>query len=390
MSVRDNDEPRMTVTRAKSCYKLTEDDLKGLDCLYLSNPHYRSAAPMRLYRISDLDIISDKKKELERRLQDEKNDKLYNERVDKLASKDMLVDEITEPFHDYVLGDYLTNKKSKITITSIKRHYPTMLLIKQHLDAQWYQPELIPYFHKYKGESNPMAMMMVVENALRTSNIIMNVISNNLLAYRITTYLDTTTLSSFESFLQRYDLSIQQPSDYIQSEIMASLNDNNLVNNTTVKEYISFAIRNPNLLGFTTNNITWFAQNNSEEARAAALTDALKQYSLDHDNDDVGDVFVSNQSPKNASFISKGYPSLSEVVALARITSYLCSFHNGNAVHYMNINEFERLLYRHMNDGISIVKATEKLLTKKPKQPRRQRYPRFTDLYLYDSGGDED
>lgn len=390
----DDDARRITVTTAKSIYKVTEADLKDIDCKNAPNPHYKSASPMRLYRLSDIQAISDKKKEYEKQLQEEVNDRLYEERVGLLAAKDIQVDDISEPFYDYVLGDYLTNKKSKITITSIKRHYTSVVLIKQ-LEEKWHLPELIPYFYKYKGGTArmPITMMMVVEKALRISDKIMKVISNNLLAYKIGSYLDTNALSNFKSYLERFDLDLQQPSDYIQSEILSSLSNPRLANDNIVQKYISFAVSNPNLLGFTINNIKEHLENNSETARDIALRSALKQYSLDRvvhqndnvvdddDDDDDNDGYSANddaqlrltQKSTKESFLSTGYPSIGEIVAKVRLNDYLYSFPNGFEVYNKNTHEFQKLLYQYITDGLSIMEATEKLLKRKPKQPRRLR-----------------
>lgn len=50
----DLDDDSITVSRAKSLYALNEADLRGLRCDNVANPHYRSAAPMRLYDGDDL------------------------------------------------------------------------------------------------------------------------------------------------------------------------------------------------------------------------------------------------------------------------------------------------------------------------------------------------
>ena len=44
----------ITSTRAKREYGLNESDLSKLECKSVRNPHYRSAAPMRLYNIEDV------------------------------------------------------------------------------------------------------------------------------------------------------------------------------------------------------------------------------------------------------------------------------------------------------------------------------------------------
>ena len=414
--INNDDEERITVTQAKSNYKVTEGDLKGIDCIYVTNPRYRRAPPMRLYRVCDLITISQKKLQNVKLLEEEMNEKLYKERLDILISKDIIVNEITQPFYDYVLGDYLTNKKTRITVTSIKRHYPSVLILKQ-LEQKWHQSELIPYFHKYKGGSNraPLTIMMVITKALRISNTIMTVISNNLLAYRISSYLDTDTLTSFKLYLERFDLTVQQPADYIQNEIISSLSNPSLANDAIVKWYIQGAVNCPNLLSFTINNIEWYAANNSEDARRIALTNALKEYSLDHyvdynsddeddednddddDDDNAGERKLSSVQASNClSFIVGGHPSLSEVVAMARINEYLFNFPSGKIVYRMNIDKFTQILYRFMNNGLSVIKATEKLLAKKPSQPRKKRlreynyhhFHHFDHFDHYDSDND--
>lgn len=46
--------PRVTASRAKREFHLSEAELKTLDCISKRNPCYRSAAPMRLYSLADI------------------------------------------------------------------------------------------------------------------------------------------------------------------------------------------------------------------------------------------------------------------------------------------------------------------------------------------------
>ena len=401
--VKDNEETRMTVTRAKTEYKLNEEDLKDLDCKEARNPHYRSMPPMRLYKVSDIEMMSKKKQEDSKRFEEEMSQNLYNERIGILTDKGVSVDEISEPFYNFILSDYLTSKKPKVTMTSITKQFPMMILIKE-LEAKWHQPDLIAWFLKYKGNSSKrkrdlMTPMMIVKEAIQVSKIIMKALSNNVLACEIAVFLDTDSLKSLQSFLLKFGLSVQQPSNYIQTEILSSIKDQSLASNNIVQKYIQFAVENPNLLGFTIKNIQWFSDHKSANSRKIALDAALKKYSLDsvRDNkynaqnyDSDNSVYSSgwNDVTKNSerfseiqlstysSFISTGYPSLSEVVAEARINEYLFSFdineyHNGGRVYYKNASEFKKLLYQYMNNGFSVSDATAKLLAKQPKQPRR-------------------
>ncbi|KAF9280238.1 hypothetical protein BGZ74_002638 [Mortierella antarctica] len=45
---------RITKTRAMALFQLTQDDLARLRCTYHRNPHYRTAAPMRLYDMTEV------------------------------------------------------------------------------------------------------------------------------------------------------------------------------------------------------------------------------------------------------------------------------------------------------------------------------------------------
>ena len=51
----------LTATGARDRFVLTDRDLRGLPCALRTNPYSRSAAPMRLYRISDLRTVAERK-----------------------------------------------------------------------------------------------------------------------------------------------------------------------------------------------------------------------------------------------------------------------------------------------------------------------------------------
>lgn len=78
MPVKDNT-VRICASRAKSEYKLTEGDLAELSYTSVKNPHYRSAAPMRLYVESEVKVVAEEKRV---RLEHEKehHDELLAER----------------------------------------------------------------------------------------------------------------------------------------------------------------------------------------------------------------------------------------------------------------------------------------------------------------------
>ncbi len=56
-----NNEKFKCATHARSEYGLTDRDLEALECQLVRNPHYRTAAPMRLYRVTELQALAARK-----------------------------------------------------------------------------------------------------------------------------------------------------------------------------------------------------------------------------------------------------------------------------------------------------------------------------------------
>ena len=124
-----------------------------------------------------------------------------------------------EQLRDYIIGDFLTEKKPKFTITSIKTNVAAMNFIKAKLLPKWHLlPDLLPYFHKLKKRRDAIE---ILRRALATSAIMSKVLSNNMLAYSILVYLDTKTESSFKKYLKAFfDLSVRKPVDFTKREVM--------------------------------------------------------------------------------------------------------------------------------------------------------------------------
>ena len=69
-------------TKAKKEYYLTEEDLSALECTYQTNPAFPNGAPMRLYRITDIEAIAQRKRlEKEEELKRKMEKKLEAERL---------------------------------------------------------------------------------------------------------------------------------------------------------------------------------------------------------------------------------------------------------------------------------------------------------------------
>jgi hypothetical protein len=59
--IKDFKKQKITLTTARTRYKVNLTELDKLECTVMQNPHYRHAAPMRLYKLIDVLEIADKK-----------------------------------------------------------------------------------------------------------------------------------------------------------------------------------------------------------------------------------------------------------------------------------------------------------------------------------------
>lgn len=86
---------RVTVTTAKKTYKLTEGDLGRINYEETRNPHYRSAAPMRLYRLIDVERLHDEKRD-EIKKKEERATKARETRKKRVGSRQKEMDTLLQ------------------------------------------------------------------------------------------------------------------------------------------------------------------------------------------------------------------------------------------------------------------------------------------------------
>lgn len=91
--IRQMQQTRITATRAKKEYLLGEADLHTLPCTLARNPHYRSAAPMRLYRLADVE-----KKFFEKHGNVEQQEAVRQKRADTTAKRKRTIQSKEESF----------------------------------------------------------------------------------------------------------------------------------------------------------------------------------------------------------------------------------------------------------------------------------------------------
>lgn len=149
------DGSRMTVTRAKNTYSFSEDDLYDLDCRYVRNPHYRSAAPMRLYLISELEDAFARHNHQARRNRIIFQKKRLKNRVEILRDKYDIRQSVVAPvFRSYVFRDHLDASvlAPERKIRMLKRLFKAAVRTQTFLAEPLWKTSMVRHMSKVKDD----------------------------------------------------------------------------------------------------------------------------------------------------------------------------------------------------------------------------------------------
>ena len=127
---------RITKSRAKSEFKLSDADLADLDVVFVRNPHYRSAPDMQLFLMEEVTACSEAKLAAKQHAKAAKAQVEYGKRLATLLKAKVDVDAVTEPnMIAFVLGDYTDPAvvKPKRRVTVLKRRFRGYCMLKTHL-----------------------------------------------------------------------------------------------------------------------------------------------------------------------------------------------------------------------------------------------------------------
>lgn len=141
------DKTDMCVTRAKNEYMLGEPDLRNMIVTRAENPHYRSAAPMRLYKIWELEHVAMRKyrtweafveakhKKIQRMNSISANrEKRREELTNALNARGLKIREDSEMCRTYITRGSGVNNESLETIVDIMEE---MKFLYDHTEYQW-------------------------------------------------------------------------------------------------------------------------------------------------------------------------------------------------------------------------------------------------------------
>jgi len=369
------EEERITVTDVKQLYKLTEKDLEDVDYFSKRNPMYRNAAPMRLYLLSDI-------KELHASKQNLLSQEVDNSKSTRLKSLEKLhkikVENVPEKFRKIIFEDFLDNiKRPKILIGTIKKNYHAFKLLNT-LPENLRKESLLSYFvmfgevnKSHVGEVNKSHVgevnnpFKIIKKAFKHSNNMQTVFSN--LSPLIFSFLDSVSTDRFIATFSQFSF-VKQIDEYrdpanIENNITYQINrkfsEIPVGKQKALKYFVHFAQMHPNFQESVIKDITLVLETTNEQ-REKLLKNKLKEYHIN----------LRKDSKIGESFISSGCPSMSEVVAKIRITSYLFSY--DHVVWSNNHDVFEELLFKYVREGLTFEQSTDKVIARKPRVSHRE------------------
>ena len=125
-----NPDRRITLQKANTKFRLTKKNLEDISYENKTNPHYRSAAPMKLYNLKEIFLLTLKKYneieklfEYENKLKERKNNKIKNEKIERNQREESLRNELEKyniPLRkDSKLAQAYIDKKRKLTLEQV-------------------------------------------------------------------------------------------------------------------------------------------------------------------------------------------------------------------------------------------------------------------------------
>ena len=228
----DSGEPscakHITKSRAKSEYGLRESDLEDMDVEYARNPHYRSAAPMQLYLLSEVKQKSAEKKDALVEKERAKSEAAFAARMAKLekASIDPL-DVSPKEMAVFVFADFndASVVKPKHGINVVKRRYKAYMLLKRMPPLFHGRTDICMLFQgmKLQKRDNPFEKLsQIVINSVRTSRLLACVLSLGPIQVRLGGYLLPQDIRGIKTAVEEFphiSRAIARAEDHMKKEV---------------------------------------------------------------------------------------------------------------------------------------------------------------------------
>mmetsp|Transcript_8790 Transcript_8790/g.16405 ORF Transcript_8790/g.16405 Transcript_8790/m.16405 type:complete len:619 (-) Transcript_8790:447-2303(-) len=377
---------RITLTRARSEYNLPREVLDDLPCKLTRNPHYRSAAPMRLYLLRDV-LRAEHKLSIER--QNSKNAFVAqnkNEAIDRLVKQHVFKDEIAPCFHGLVFGDFLSGeKKNQRKISVVKRYAKAAINAQTLLSESFWKRSMLfactkvspPEMKKLlrTADSFKTGTYRLVLGSMRKSYLLQRVLEC-CLSDLIKPCLDDTSLDNLttaypdERFVKMLTESLQP--EFVEAEIKRQVAEKlgqggdwlDNISNHSARAECQAAIRtatfNPQSITKGSARVVEsivYMLSSTREQRLEKLRAALDMYS----------VPLPEFCTECTSYLQGHcYTGLDHVVAVSRIYSYLHEY--GSEVLYSeNYGKFkQRLESLVVTKNLSYEQACDIVLRRSP------------------------
>ena len=371
----DSGEPscakRITKSRAKSEYGLRESDLEDMDVKYTRNPHYRSAAPMQLYLLSEVKQKSAEKKDALVERERAKSEAAFASRMSKLkrASIDPL-DVSPKKMAMFIFADFNDTSvvKPKHGINVVKKRYKAYMLLKRMPPQFHCRTDVCTLFQgvKLQKRDNPFKKLsQIVLNSIRTSRLLACILSLGPIQVRLGGYLLPQDIGGIKTAVEEFPHisgAIVRAEDHMKKELAKKIE--------VFEKYIKdaeFSISKDSITKtvqrmkcfpyhptFGVDGMMVQVEQMSAESsgqRRKRLKDALAVYSLKIRSDsNFCDAFIKKTT----------LASCDEVAATMYLTSWLFSFCHQAWSHYSRM--FEKKMTRHvMQKRLSWFDAVKKV-----------------------------
>eukprot|EP00940_MAST-03C_sp_MAST-3C-sp2_P001176 g1176.t1 len=199
----EDDDKRVTKSTAKGEYKLTDSHLARLNCKLVKNPHYRSAAPMRLYLLREVKRIS-KNIRIERaKLARAKLHAAIEKRVNQLRKRDIDPFAITcGDLRDEIFGDFLDDAEkvtSKITDVTKKFRAHRMINIMPKMFHRRTDIRQLFFGVKMRNRNPAAHVKCIIDKARRRTALLGIVLTPGTpIVDTLSTFVQMNDLRSFE------------------------------------------------------------------------------------------------------------------------------------------------------------------------------------------------
>ena len=202
----------ITLTTAKTEYKIKTDDFKNLKYATVKNPYSKSQSSY-LYFLKDIIEISNKYKVKEQETYDKR---LKDRNASLVKYKAPNKNDIDPKLYDYVIADFFDTKKAKpskgirIIIKELNAAY---IMTKNKVPIK---TSLIDYFVKYKGHS----INTIINKAFDKTSLVINTVNEQ--ALLISSFLNKTDINNFSQTFN-IDIIKNYTPNFIKTKICKSI-----------------------------------------------------------------------------------------------------------------------------------------------------------------------